>query len=73
MLEESQGVTHNLAGTLVAATTDLILDELLEMGTNDVTVHAIPPYSSSSEITSRTRLELRSEGSSWCRSWTRLH
>jgi hypothetical protein len=37
MLEESQGVTHNLAGTLVAATTDLILDELLEMGANDVT------------------------------------
>ena len=31
-------------------------------------LQAIPPYSSNSEITSRTRLALRSEGSSWCRS-----
>ena len=29
-------------------------------------LQAIPPYSSSSEIKSRTRLALRSEGSSWC-------
>lgn len=37
MLEEPKGIAHNLAGTCVATTTDLILDELLEMGTNDVT------------------------------------
>jgi hypothetical protein len=36
MLEESQGITHNLAGTCVAVTTDLILDELLEVGTNSL-------------------------------------
>ena len=34
---------------------------------------AKPPYSSSNEIKSRARLALKSEGSSWCRSWTRLH
>ena len=37
MLEEPEGITHNLAGSCVAATADLVLDELLEMGTNDVT------------------------------------
>jgi len=37
MLKEPEGIAHNLAGTCVAATTDLGLDELLEMGTNDVT------------------------------------
>ena len=30
------------------------------------------PYSSSTEITSLTRPALMGEGSSWCRSWTRL-
>jgi len=29
-------------------------------------VQASPPYSSSREITSRTRLALMAEGSSWC-------
>jgi hypothetical protein len=32
-----------------------------------------PPYSSNREITSRTRWALDSLGSSWWRSWTRLH
>jgi hypothetical protein len=37
MLKKPEGIAHNLAGTCVATTTDLILDELLEMGTNYVT------------------------------------